>query len=95
MLYCPDPSVATERTFSISAELAASTVTPGSTPPDASRTVPAIVAASWAKAPTGNNSPVRTTRVLANLYMPPPAIPARRLFRYTKLTSLDAAGYTP
>ena len=35
------PSVVTERTFSISAGLAASTVTPGSTAPDVSLTTPA------------------------------------------------------
>ena len=38
----PCSSVTTERTFSISAGLAASTVTPGSTAPDVSRTTPAI-----------------------------------------------------
>src|SRR5262245_56836472 len=41
--YWPVPSVTTERTFSIKAGLAASTVTPGSTAPDASRTVPVRV----------------------------------------------------
>ena len=35
--YWPEPSVVTDRTFSISAGLAASTVTPGSTAPDGSR----------------------------------------------------------
>ena len=44
MRYCPDPSVTTDRTFSVSAVLAASTETPGSTAPDASFTVPEIVA---------------------------------------------------
>jgi len=43
MRYWPVPSVTTERTFSIKAGLAASTVTPGSTAPDASRTVPVRV----------------------------------------------------
>jgi hypothetical protein len=42
--YCPVPSVTAERTFSISAGLAASTVTPGSTAPDVSLTMPAIEA---------------------------------------------------
>ena len=42
--YWPVPSVTTERTFSISAGLAASTVTPGSTAPDASLTTPVMVA---------------------------------------------------
>src|SRR3954453_9345863 len=48
--YWPLPSVATERAFSISAALAASTVTPGSTAPDVSLTVPAIVACAYADA---------------------------------------------
>ena len=42
----PESSVTAVRTFSMSAGLAASTVTPGSTPPDVSRTVPVSVA--WA-----------------------------------------------
>src|SRR5688572_1758670 len=49
--YCPDPSVTTDRTFSINAGLLASTVTPGSTAPDASRTTPAMLA--WAYATDG------------------------------------------
>jgi hypothetical protein len=44
MRYCPEPSVTAERVFSISAGLDASTVTPGSIPPDVSRTVPVRVA---------------------------------------------------
>jgi hypothetical protein len=40
----PVPSVTALRTLSIKASLAASTVTPGSTAPDASRTTPVIVA---------------------------------------------------
>src|SRR6266852_6169824 len=43
--YCPAPSLAADRTFSINAGLAASTVTPGITAPVASLTVPAIVCA--------------------------------------------------
>jgi hypothetical protein len=39
--YCPEPSVVVERTFSMSAGLVTSTVTPGMTAPDESRTVPA------------------------------------------------------
>src|SRR5437667_597128 len=42
MLYRPSLSDTTLRTFSIKAGLAASTVTPGSTAPDVSFTVPAI-----------------------------------------------------
>src|SRR5690349_4328559 len=41
----PLASVTTERDFSMSTLLEASTVTPGSTPPELSRTVPAIVCA--------------------------------------------------
>src|SRR5438132_323268 len=44
MRYWPVPSVTTVRTFSISSGLAASTVTPGSTAPEASLTTPPIVA---------------------------------------------------
>ena len=54
MPYCPVPSVTVVRTFSISAGLAASTVTPGSTAPDASRTAPLITACADAMA--GNNT---------------------------------------
>src|SRR5678810_1184940 len=52
--YWPDPSVTTVRTFSISAGLAASTVTPGSTAPDASLTVPEMDACAYAA--TGNSA---------------------------------------
>src|SRR5439155_26303004 len=57
MRYCPVPSVIADRVFSISAELAASTVTPGSTAPDASRTVP--VSDACANSGAGTNR--RTT----------------------------------
>src|SRR6266478_5866963 len=40
-LYRPSPSVTMVRTFSMSAGLVASTVTPGRTAPDESRTTPA------------------------------------------------------
>ena len=46
MRYWPLASVTTDRTFSISAGLAASTVAPGNTPPEASLTTPVI--AAWA-----------------------------------------------
>src|SRR2546428_2100798 len=55
ILYWPAPSVVADRTFSISAGLAASTVTPGRTAPDVSLTVPAMVLV-WADATTGNNA---------------------------------------
>ena len=44
MRYCPVPSLTADRTFSMSAGLVASTVTPGSTAPDESFTVPAMTA---------------------------------------------------
>ncbi len=72
---------ATERTFSISAELAASTVTPGSTRSRRVSHGPGNCRRVLGQAPTGAKSTARTTRVLANLCMPPPAIPAERLFR--------------
>src|SRR5207342_2518159 len=58
MLNRPSPSVMTVRTFSISAGLAASTVTPGRTAPEASLTTPAIplAAACWARVARGTNS---------------------------------------
>src|SRR6266849_3471771 len=57
MRYCPVPSVTADRVFSMSAGLAASTVTPGSTAPDASRTVPVTDAC----ANRGTGSSRRTT----------------------------------
>src|SRR4030095_7319300 len=55
--YKPWPSVRTVRTFSMSAGLAASTVTPGSTAPELSRTTPVIVpvARFWANAVNGSS----------------------------------------
>ncbi len=52
--YCPVASVVTDRTFSIRAGLAASTITPGSTAPDTSLTTPVI--AACARATAGNRS---------------------------------------
>jgi hypothetical protein len=40
ILYCPAPSVVTLRLFSMSTSLDASTLTPGSTAPDRSFTIP-------------------------------------------------------
>src|SRR5262245_33367070 len=76
ILYRPCPSVTAVRTFSIKAGLATSTVTPGTTAPDVSRTTPAI-APVWAKDidvrhPTNPSEtiPVRTalTAVMATLH---------------------------
>src|SRR6185295_14447908 len=54
--YWPVPSVATDRAFSIITGLATSTVTPGSTPPDASLTTPVMAACAKAAAGKSNNT---------------------------------------
>src|SRR5438128_2050471 len=62
----------TERTLSMSAGLAASTVTPGITAPEVSRTTPAIFPVSaWAHAVAGNSRDP-TNRSHANLTIVPP-----------------------
>src|SRR5687767_4868631 len=67
--YCPLPSVTTVRTFSINTGLVTSTVTPGSTAPDASRTTPAIDAWAWAITGTSATNPtsINATRVNRNI----------------------------
>src|SRR5918993_366953 len=71
--YCPPLSVSAVRTFSISTGLEASTVTPGRTAPDESRTTPAMDACAYAA--TGVSNPV-TSRHNANrkdcFILPPP-----------------------
>src|SRR5438067_3910256 len=77
MLYRPSPSVTTERTFSIRAGLAASTVTPGITAPDASRTTPEMPAACCAHALEGKDSTLASmatatlVRIMASLSVDP------------------------
>src|SRR5688572_16489075 len=72
MRYCPVPSLTTVRVFSMSAGLDASTVTPGSTAADGSRTTPAIVA--WANTRLGSSripAPAAmkiTTRCISHLH---------------------------
>src|SRR6516165_10116234 len=63
--YCPDPSVTADRVFSMSAGLAASTLTPGNTAPDASWTVP--VRAAWAKTVPGRRRTARIARHFAEV----------------------------
>ena len=58
MRYWPVPSVIAERVFSMSAGLEASTVTPGRTAPDASRTVPVTDACASTRA--GRSRSIRT-----------------------------------
>src|SRR5215510_3836956 len=59
--YWPASLVTTERTFSINDGLAASTVTPGSTAPDESRTTPAIDACVCPSAARGRSESTATT----------------------------------
>ena len=70
-LVVPASSVVAARTFSMSAGLLASTVTPGSTAPVASLTEPAITLC--AAAPPGNSSrsaqPIVTTKAILVLTM--------------------------
>ncbi len=63
MRYWPESSVTAVRTFSMSAGLEASTVTPGSTPPDESRTVPARE--PWARTLAGVSRTSRKVRRLS------------------------------
>ncbi len=63
MRYCPRPSLTAVRTRSMRAGLAASTVAPGSTAPEESRTVPANVAWPWAS--DGTTAHATTTNVRA------------------------------
>src|SRR6185503_10617864 len=66
MRYRPAPSVVAVRTFSISAGLAASTVTPGRTAPELSVTTPLRVtwanAADWPTARHATTSPILTNK---------------------------------
>src|SRR5215470_1144270 len=71
--YCPVPSVTALRDFSISAELAASTVTPGSTAPDESFTTPASVACANAEAGTAASQRNRQT-ILFTADIDPPTL---------------------
>src|SRR5471030_690135 len=65
ILYWPDPSVTTERTRSISAGLAASTVAPATGTPAASLTMPdRPLSVCWAHALGTNNAHARATRLI-------------------------------
>src|SRR5436190_5808263 len=72
MRYWPVPSVTTERTFSISTGLAASTVTPGRIAPDASLTTPVMAACAQTEAGRRTKVTTPTTRARSELRMRPP-----------------------
>src|SRR5580765_5189429 len=78
MRYCPVPSVIDDRTFSISTELDASTVTPGRTAPDTSLTVPVIE--DWARANVGNKT-VNARRIHVLVSRCRESLPIDRLLR--------------
>src|SRR6516164_1261341 len=63
ILYWPCPSVTAVRTFSISAGLEASTVTPGKTAPDGSLTTPAMLLVAWARADAGRSATIIASTV--------------------------------
>src|SRR5881628_1816177 len=75
----------TDRTFSMRAGLAASTVTPGSTAPEASRTTPAIapLVAVCADAAAGANATHASTATIA------PTVVARIAFHVLMFGLLD------
>src|SRR5438105_10997322 len=79
MRYWPVPSVTTDRTFSISTGLAASTVTPGRIAPDASLTTPVMAACAQTEAGRRTKVTTPTTRARTELRMRPPDADGRGL----------------
>src|SRR6185436_7998164 len=72
--YCPEPSVVAVRTFSMSAGLAASTVTPGRTAPEASLTTPEIDAplcAAAVQAVSSTHAAAPSTLIHPRIWNPP------------------------
>src|SRR5262249_16059981 len=67
ILYCPFPSVVTDRVFSIKTSLDASTVTPGSTAPDVSLTTPTIALCAWATLGSSTRQASAAARKTADL----------------------------
>src|SRR5438093_13596388 len=80
MEYRPAPSVTADRTFSISAGLETSTVTPGSTAPDVSLTVPAMLLVCADAAAGSSVRSATPPRIRVNVRMPllPPEVPISR-----------------
>src|SRR6185503_7608809 len=71
MRYWPEPSVTALRAFSISAGLAASTVTPGRTAPELSLTIPVIDACACANAGAiANTNTTRRTHWTPRIHPP-------------------------
>jgi hypothetical protein len=74
MRYCPASSVTTARTFSMSAGLDASTVTPGRTAPDVSLAAPAIDACARATVGTSTISKSASDASLRRVSMSTPRL---------------------
>src|SRR5260221_701241 len=74
ILYCPAPSVVTDRVFSIRTSLATSTVTPGRTAPDASLTTPAIVLCARAAVDPARHASTTSTGTLFGIMQKPPSL---------------------
>src|SRR5262249_40826211 len=72
ILYCPSASVTTLRTFSMSAGLLASTVTPGSTAPHVSRTTPAMALCAWAMLGTAAHTTVTKNGIRSTFHIRKP-----------------------
>src|SRR4029450_12034271 len=92
ILYCPPPSVTTERVFSIKAGLEASTVTPGSSAPEESLTTPAIDPCACASVERRRTT-ATTSDPSQSGFMLPPAEVARGSRINTDVTSLCAGRY--
>src|ERR1044071_638903 len=71
MRYWPESFVLTDRTFSMSAGLEASTLTPGSTAPDGSRTMPVIDACAYTSEGMMRKSPREAHAVFSRCIRPP------------------------
>src|SRR4026209_91461 len=69
MRYRPWSSVTVDRTFSISAGLAASTVTPGRTAPDPSRTTPVMLLCARADAGKRRNEDTTTRAGIQRVFI--------------------------
>src|SRR2546425_11947165 len=72
ILYCTSASVTTLRTFSMSAGLLASTITPGSTAPDVSRTTPAMALCAWAMLGTATHTTVTKSGIRSTFHIGEP-----------------------
>src|SRR6188474_3116258 len=95
MRYWPVLSLVAVRTFSISAGLVTSTSTPGTTPPDESLTVPAMLPPCWASAAAGSSirSAARVNDAFRTRYIASPPIPeGREAPHHARLSAMSTLG---